>query len=62
VHEWETRKKYEDEAKKEKAKNLIDLVLECAQPKPKPATEGAPAAEKQEQSGGQETPAAGAAC
>jgi hypothetical protein len=61
VHEWETRKKLEDEAKKEKAKNLIDLVLECAQPKPKPAAEGAPPAEKQEQSGGQETPAAEAA-
>jgi hypothetical protein len=62
VHEWEARKKYEDEAKKERAKNLIDLVLECAQPKPKPAGESAPSGEKQEQAGSQETPAAGAAC
>jgi hypothetical protein len=62
VHEWEKRKAFEDEAKKQRAKNLIDLVLECAQPKPKPAAESAPPGEKQEQYGGQETPAAGAAC
>jgi hypothetical protein len=62
IHEWEERKKFADEAKKEKAKNLIDLVLECAQPKPKPATEPAQPGEKQGQYGGHETPAAGAAC
>jgi hypothetical protein len=62
IHEWETRRTIEDEAKKEKAKNLIDLVLECAETKPKPAAETAPAGEKQEQHGGQEAPAAGAAC
>jgi hypothetical protein len=62
VHEWEKRKEFDDEAKKEKAKNLIDLVLECAQPKPKPAAGSAPPGEKQERYGEHETPAAGAVC